>query len=134
MAKQESIWAAEAKRLGRPLYEEEIAALRLTKAQKAAIRDNAWALMKEPDFHIYEGRTSGGRNTAKQIALDAKDLAIAVEKDFTNDLSKREKFGKLTKQLWAAYVRHYENLVNDHVIGYSDWIEQVLLGFLKKAK
>jgi len=121
------------KRLGRQLLDKEKKALLLTNAEKAAIRDNAWSIMKEDDFHIDEGRTSGGRNTAKQIALDAEDLAVAVEKDFINDLSKREKSGELTKRRWANYVRHYRNLVNDGVIECSDRIDQVLLDFLKKA-
>ena len=133
-AKEKSLLAAETKRLGRQLSDIEKEALLLTNAEKAAIRDKGWTLVKEADFHQSVSRSWGPRNTAKQIAEDAKDLAVAVEKEFVTDLSAIEKSGGLTQRRVGEYAQHYRNLVNNGVIGYSDRIDQVLRDFLKKAK
>jgi hypothetical protein len=133
-AKQEKVWAAEEARLNRPLTPAEKESLRLTKAEKDVIRDEAQAVVKGEKFHADYSRTYAGRNTAEQIAEDAKDLAIAVEKDFTTDLSALQRSGDLTRAKVAEYIQHYKNLVDKGVIPYSERINTVLLDFLKKAK
>jgi hypothetical protein len=133
-AKQEKVWADEAARLDRPLTPAEKEALRLTQAEKDVMRDEAQAIVKGEKFHAERSRTYAGRNKAEQIAEDAKDLAIAVEKDFVADLSALQKSGDLTRAKVAEYIQHYKNLADKGAIPYSERINSVLLDFLKKAK
>jgi hypothetical protein len=133
-AKQEARWAAEQARLERPLRPAEKEALSFTGAEKTRIRDEAMSLMKGEEFHKTTSRTFAGRNQPAQIALDAQDLTVAVEKDVVADLSAVESAGGLTRAKVAEYIQHYRNLVQRNVIPYSDRLNKVLLDFLMRAK
>ena len=125
---------AKSKRLSRELTEKEKRALRLTDAEKAEIRDEALAIVKGEKFHRKVSRTFGGRNTAEQIAEDAKDLSAAVRKDFMTDLEALEASGKLTPETVAIYINHYKNLVSKGVIIYSEDTNRMLLYYLRRAR
>lgn len=132
-AKQNALWEAEAARLQRPLTPAEKDALALTQAEKRQIRDQGLALVKGERFHIDASRTWGPRNNPAQIALDAADLSRAVKADFVTDLQWLAQSGQLTKARVAEYIQHYQGLVTHGVIAYSDDINQLLLGYLRKA-
>ncbi len=116
--------AAEEARLGR----------KLTQAEADLIKDEGVTVVLKGKTHADLSRTYGGRNTATQIAEDAKDLGKAFGKDTEAILKGLENDKQLTHEAVGAYLEAYRKNVTQGTFIYSKNIEKMLMDFLKRAK
>jgi filamentous hemagglutinin len=96
------------------------------------LNEDAVAIGTEADIHA-AGRTFGGKNTAAQIALDARDLGTAARKDFAAVMEALHNEGKLTTDRVVAYLKAYNLNVAKNAFKYSKETSKMFLRFLELA-
>jgi hypothetical protein len=107
---------------------------KLTPSELREIRDKGVTVALGEGSHVAHSRTYGGRNTAAQIAEDAKDLSRAFGRD-TEAILKRAYDNKtLTNEMVSGYLQAYKKNVASGVFAYSSDIEEMLIDFLKRTK
>jgi hypothetical protein len=124
----ENALEAEKAKLGRDLTAVE------KKLLNKRINDEGITVVLKDTTHAELSRTYAGRNTAAQIAEDAKDLGKAFGKDAEAILKGLYDDRKLTNEVVGAYLEAYRRNVRKGVFEYSADIDEMLIDFLKRTQ